>query len=201
MNEAGQQKDNEGKLRAELAAQFQEAATETGFETTTVAWVYHQTVALAEPPDGNEKRTVQATPGEICERLIRVLNDRYPGGLEPVLVDCNIRNGEDFGRIVRALLDRQLLIAPKCVHPRDFDGIFETQNLNAFLKARGIKKRHADWRGIGGRLCWVCYVAGVLIVFGNFVQAPHMPPAWIGWLVGVAGGVMHWQARAVQVNP
>lgn len=176
--------------RALLQAQLREVAAETGFDKATVEWIYANIVHRPEapsPPDG-KRRGLNAE--ELCDKLIRLINDDRPGELRFILDGNRIQRSEDIGRIVGVLVDKGLLRREEDDFLTDFDGLFEVERLGAYLTRRGIRRRWLDWPGVKRRLARTLCIFGAIIGVASLLRAVEIPHGWFGWVVVLIGWLL-----------
>jgi hypothetical protein len=183
------------RQRTILETKLREVAEETGYAPQTVAWIFTAVVARdpsAVPAEG-VRRGLSAEA--LCEKLIRHANDCCPGELRMALEANHIFCSENVGEIVEGLIDKGLLVREEDDYFTDFDGIFDIEHLGAYLAAHGIRRKWLDWPRVRGRLAIVLCIIGFAIVMLSYADHIESRHAWIGWALGLSGGLLAWLPR------
>lgn len=182
--------DAEGHRPTLPRAELQEVAEKTGYSEVTVAWLYTSLVhwCQIEQPGTGRRRGLSADA--FCETLIRWINERYPGDLTAIFDANQITRSEDIGAIIAVLIDRGLLLREEDDFFTDFEGLFETKHMGAYLAQHGIRRRWMDMPGIKRRLAIVLFTFGVAsFLAGYFSLAEDVPFLWIGGVAVTLAGV------------
>jgi uncharacterized repeat protein (TIGR04138 family) len=176
------------KQRSMVEIKLHEIGIETGYGRNAIAWVYHHLSPESEALQG--AKAVELNAEALCVKLVRALNDSFPGELEATLAECKLQSSTDIGRIVYGLVDKKLIIAGENDRPSDFDQVYRLANLDEFLAAHGIKKRRVDWRNAQRKLAWTLYVVGGIMVIASYFRIPGYHYGWAGWITGMLGWLL-----------
>ena len=166
-------------------ATFYLIADETGFPKETIEWIAGAICMGSHgAPDGS---TNHVGARALCALLVSDINVLHPGNLEGALRGSGIASSRDVGRIVFALVGKEIVRPDESDAEADFSGVFDTERIDPFLAEAGITRIRYDLKKLKRRISWLLYAIGIAIVllsYGNFVS-PKV--GWGGWAVGMVG--------------
>lgn len=183
--------DPETKDRANRAdsAEHEAVAERTGIPLATVIWI---SSALAFVGFWRRKQTTElhVNASGLCRMLIADLDERNPDALSDRLKQVGIQSSRDIGRVVYALIDTGLCTATDSDSESDFVDVFETDQIDRYLRQSGI---HAlrDWPILlKSAIVWSFYIGGLALLLARNERVIAHLPVWAGGLVFFFGWVL-----------
>ena len=168
--------------RAQL---LDEVAAATGMPLETARWI-----ADAIRFTGAYRRrafdTAGISAGELCRMLVADIDARDAAGIRMTLERLGIASSRDIGRIVYSLIDVDLCRQSDGDRREDFDGVFETTDIESYLRRSGIDRLRDTPMRLKSAFVWMFYLAGVGVWVGCALVRGGSAPAGLGGaLVGV----------------
>lgn len=172
--------------RAQL---LDEVAVATGMPLETVRWI-----ADAIRFTGAYRRrafdTAGISAGELCRMLVADIDARDAAGIRMTLERLGISSSRDIGRIVYSLIDVDLCRQSDGDRQVDFDGVFETADIETYLRSSGVDHLRDVPMLLKSAVVWMFYLGGLGLWVGRSLVSGRSVPVWfggaligIGWLV------------------
>lgn len=130
--------------------------------------------------------TGQVDADELCRMLVADIDARGAQDIRITLERLGIASSRDIGGVVYALIDVDLCRQSDGDRREDFDGVFETTDIESYLRRSGIDRLRDVPMRIKSALVWMFYLAGVGVWVGcTLVRGGSAPAGLGGALVGV----------------
>jgi uncharacterized repeat protein (TIGR04138 family) len=176
--------DAVSKVKCAHLAKLADVAQKSGYPQPTVAWVSGAiTFASCYRRKGAAPRHVSAA--ELCRMPIADLKPRAPGYVRMTLEGLGIQSSVDVGKIVYALIDAGLCASNENDSQRDFDGVFERDRIEDFIRGTGLDHQRDVPAMAKTLLTTVLYGAGaVLVICASRTLDRRF--YWVGMVVWIA---------------
>jgi hypothetical protein len=165
-------------------------AASTGVPVATVEWIagafnfialYQRKAAITHHVDA----------AELCRMLLADFGQRDPARLREALKAGGIRSSRDIGRIVYAMVGAGLCAADESDSEGDFAGLFESDDLAAYLDRNDLGDGR-DWPvAIKRALVLGCCVGGAVVSIAASQRAEWAHGIWLGSALLGAGWLLY----------
>jgi len=173
----------------ERAACIESVAASAGVPVATVQWIagalnfigsYQRKGAIGHHVDA----------AVFCRMLLADFGLRDAERLRAALQANGIRSSRDIGRVVYAMIDAGLCTPDENDSEEDFAGIFEADELDAYLDRSGL--RHArDWPAATKRAVVLgCCIGGAIVCVAASQRAEWRQGIWLGSALLSAGWLL-----------
>ncbi|MEM6805556.1 MAG: hypothetical protein AAF696_29435 [Bacteroidota bacterium] len=160
---------------------------ETGVRFEMVNFILYSFPSKSEDPKGISSQN-------LSKFILQKLIDKTDEPLKELLIHNGINSSADIGRVMDHLCKEGLLQKGKDDDFKDFEGQFETKNLDEYLKKENIKRKRGLYTSISN---WM-YGIGFIVVIASYVTQIPRNYAKAGWAIGMLGWVLQVYRKPIE---